>query len=94
MVSQQMLVTPDLMGALLSELLRVGSELRAKPVPAKGADPAWDEELEAYRNHVERLRALLPSIHSQLLAERARLETQQSRVRAAAAWAHASRQTL
>jgi hypothetical protein len=87
-------VTPDLMGALLSELLRVGAELRAQPAPAKGTDPAWDEELEAYRTHVERLRALLPSIHNQLLAERARLEAQQSRIRAADQWARASRQTL
>jgi hypothetical protein len=86
--------TPDCMGALLSELLRVGSELRSRPLPAAGLDPAWDAELEEYRQHVERLRDLLPSIHTHLLAERARIEAQRTRIRAASEWACASRQTL
>jgi hypothetical protein len=87
-------ITPECMGALLSELLRTGSDLRARPIPPKGTDPAWDEELDAYRQNVERLRGLLPSIHSHLLAERARIEGQRTRIRAAAEWARASRQTL
>lgn len=85
---------PEHMAALLSELLRAGAGLRAKPLPAKGEDPELEAELETYRSHVVRLRELLPSIHSQLLGERARLEAQRTRVQSAAEWARASRQTL
>ena len=86
--------TPEHMAALLAELLRAGAALRAEPRPAKGSDLELDTELDEYRRHVERLRELLPSIHRQLLAERARLEAQRTRVRSAAEWARASRQTL
>jgi hypothetical protein len=88
------LATPEQMAALLSELLRAGAGLRAEPMPEKGNDPELDLELEKYRCNVERLREFLPSIHRQLLAERARLEAQRARVRSAAEWARASRQTL
>ncbi len=98
---QPALATPEHMAALLSELLRAGAELRAKPLtPGKdnpelsALDPELERELAEYRRHVERLRQLLPSIHTQLLAERARLEAQRARVRSAAEWARASRQTL
>jgi hypothetical protein len=91
---QPTVASPEQMAALLSELLRAGAELRAKPLPAKGNEPGFDGELAAYRRLVERLRDLLPSIHRQLLMERARLEAQQTRVRSAAEWAQASRQTL
>jgi hypothetical protein len=87
-------VTPDHITALLSELSRAGAELRAQPIPARGTDPEFDAELEQYRRSVERLREILPSIHSQLLVERARLEAQRARVRSAAEWARASRQTF
>jgi hypothetical protein len=86
--------TPEPMAALLSELSRAGARLRAEPSPQKGSDPELDAELDEYRRHVERLRELLPSIHRQLLAERARIEAQRTRVRSAAEWARASRQTL
>ena len=82
------------MAALLSELLRVGAALRAQPPTEKGVDLELDAELAKYRGQVERLRDLLPSIHRQLLAERARLEAQKARVQSAAQWARASRQTL
>jgi hypothetical protein len=86
--------TPDRITVLLSELSRAGAELRAQPIPATGTDPELDCELELYRRHVERLREILPSIHNQLLVERARLEAQRARVQSAAEWAQASRQTL
>jgi hypothetical protein len=88
------LATPEQLSALLSELLHAGAALRAQPLPLGGADPELDFELTRYRRHVERLREMLPSIHSQLLLERSRLEAQRSRVKAAAEWARASRQTL
>jgi hypothetical protein len=87
-------VTPEPMAALLSELLRAGADLRAQPLPVKGDDPELDAEIETYHHNVERLRELLPSIHNQLLLERARLEAQRARVRSAGEWARASRQTL
>ena len=86
--------TPEHMSALLSELLRAGAELRAEPLPPRGDDPELDREVAEYRGHVERLRDFLPSLHTHLLAERARLEAQRARVRSAAEWARASRQTL
>jgi hypothetical protein len=86
-------ITPELMGALLSELLTAGASLRAQPLPAKGNDLELDDELAKYRGHVERLRDLLPTIHSALLTERARIEAQRSRLQSATEWACASRQT-
>jgi hypothetical protein len=86
--------TSEQMAAVLSELLRTGGWLRAQPLPQKADDPELHRELEQYRRHVQRLSELLPSIHAQLLAERARLEAQRARVRAAGEWARASRQTL
>jgi hypothetical protein len=91
---QPMVATPEYLTALLSELLRAGANLRAEPSPTNGHDPELDVELATYRSHVERLRDLLPSIHSLLLSERARIEAQRTRVRSAAQWARASRQTL
>jgi hypothetical protein len=86
--------TPELITALLSELSRAGAELRAEPLPAPGADPLLDLELDSFRGSVARLREMLPSIHNQLLVERARLEAQRARMQSAAEWARASRQTL
>ncbi len=85
---------PDCITALLSELSGAGAELRAHPIPLTGLDPMLDEELRQYRSNVELLRELLPSIHSQLSVERARLEVQRARMQSAAEWARASRQTL
>lgn len=87
-------ITPEQMGAMLSELLAAGASLRDQPLPPKGTDCELDSELAGYRRQVERLRDLLPSIHRALLAERARIETQRSRLRSATDWARASRQTL
>jgi hypothetical protein len=86
--------TPEQMATLLSELLRTGASLRADPLPMAGDDPELNLELDQYRSNVERLRKLLPSIHSQLLAERARLEGQRARVQSAVQWARASRQAF
>ncbi len=91
---QAAVATPEQMSGLLSELLKAGEELRAEPIPEKGIDPELDDELEKYRLNVERLQRMLPAIHSQLLVERARLESQRARVQAAAEWARASRRTL
>jgi hypothetical protein len=91
---QPVIVTPEHMAGLLSELLRAGTWLRSEPLPAFGVDGDLNLELQRYRGNVERLRDLLPTIHGQLLAERARLEAQRLRVQSAAEWARASRQAL
>jgi hypothetical protein len=91
---QTSVVTPEIMAGLLSELLGAGVGLRAHALPAPGQDRELDSELEEYRRQVERLRDLLPVIQKQLLAERARIEGQRSRIQSVAQWVRASRQTL
>lgn len=83
--------TPAQMTGLLAELMRAGERLRALPA---GRDAALEPELALYRQHVERLRDLLPTIHATLLEERARLEQERQRLASAAEWAERSRQTL
>jgi hypothetical protein len=90
----QAVATPEQMAGLLSELLRAGDWLRTEPLPATGTDADLNLELKRYRGNVERLRDLLPTIQTQLLAERAHLEAQRARVQSAAEWARASRQAL
>ena len=92
--AQSPVPTPEQMAALLSELVRTGAGLRQEPVSAKRNDPDLDAELETYRCNVERVRDVLPAIHSHLLAERVRLEAQRARVQSAEQWARVSRQTL
>lgn len=87
-------ITPESMATLLSELLRAGANLRSETRPAQGHDPELDAELAIYLSQVEQLRGLLPEMHRQLLAERAQIESQRSRLQFAAEWARASRQTL
>ena len=83
--------TPEQMSGLLSELMRAGGWLRDLP---RDPDPLLAQELGEYRRNVERLRALLPSIHRVLLEERARLEQERARVGSAQEWAARSRQTI
>jgi hypothetical protein len=87
-------ITPESMATLLSELLLAGTNLRSETQPAQGHDPELDAELAIYLSHVEQLRKLLPEMHRQLLAERAQIESERTRVQFAAEWARASRQTL
>lgn len=84
-------VSRQQMALLLSELMRAGDWLRALPEPK---DAGLKRELGTYRKLVGRLRDLLPSIHQSLLEERARLERERDRVRAASEWVRGSRQTL
>ena len=73
------------MSALLSELTRAGAGLRKRARTEGHWIPA--EELSEYRQEVERLRALLPSLQAALLKERARLEQQRERLQVAELWA-------
>ena len=89
--AQPSAATPRQIGTLLSELMRAGQWLRNLP---EQKDPQLEQELKAYRANVERLRDLLPTIHRGLLAEKARLEQERTRVAGAAEWLKRSRQTL
>jgi hypothetical protein len=88
------LATPEQMTAILSELLRAAEWLHTAQTAAREKDPDLDAEIREYRANVVWLHELLPGMHVRLLAERARLEVERSRVRATAEWARASRQTL
>jgi hypothetical protein len=85
---------PAQLEAMLSELLRVGEWLRAQALQESGPHPELDSEIGEYRRNLEKLGALLPSLHVQLLAERARLEAERARVHSVGEWVRASRQTL
>jgi len=99
--------TPQQMAGLLSELLRAGEWLRTGLPQAgvsqagvlqagllQGQDPELEAELGNYRQNVERLRELLPSIQKVLLWEKARLEAGRAQIQSAAQWAAGSRSTL
>jgi hypothetical protein len=86
------IASPQQMAGLLSELLRAGEWLR-KGLPQQ-RDTDLEAELATYRQNVERLRELMPSILRVLLGEKARLEGERTRVESAAEWVRGSRQTL
>lgn len=83
-------LTPEQMSELLSQLMHAGQCMRASGQPPVAEVSA---AISSYRVEVERLRALLPSIHSALLRERARLAHEQERLRSITAWAQTSQQT-
>jgi hypothetical protein len=82
---------PEHIEGLLSELMRIGEWLRARPAVT---DSDVENELAEYRVQVERLRSLLPSIHGTLLEERSRLEHERARLQLASEWMRRSQQTL
>ena len=84
--------SPQLISELLSELLRSGEWLRRGLPESQG--PQLRAELDEYRQNLQCLRDRMPSIHSHLLAEKARLESERARIDSAAEWAQSSRQTL
>jgi len=69
------------------------------PIPAVSLPDAAEtvlvaRETRAYRDNLEQLSALLPSLHSRLLTEKHRLQNAQSHVMAAAGWSQARKETL
>ena len=84
-------VTPDHLATLFSVLLGVGERIEDRGTP--GNDPALDSALCQYREHLERLRRLLPALQASLLTERARLEAERSHLEAACSWAEGARYT-
>jgi hypothetical protein len=78
---------------LLAELLRTSGCLRTG---SAGATPGieLENEIAEYRTNLESLAKALPSVQGRLLAERARIQVEQSHMAARKAWAEASRRTL
>jgi len=78
---------------LLAELTRTAAWLRhVAPDALEDVDLA--QEVSDYRQSLEQLQILLPTIQRQLLATKIRLEAAGNHVTAARAWASASQGTL
>jgi hypothetical protein len=82
-------IRPQDFSDLLSGILRA-AECRAH----SESSVAFEEESLEYRSNLEKLKDFLPDLHERLLAEKSRLETAQTHVSAASAWARASQKTL
>jgi superfamily I DNA and/or RNA helicase len=86
-------IRPEDFSDLLSHVLRAAEYLR-RPETQSEASVALDKESLEYRSNLEKLKDFLPDLHGRLLAEKSRLETAQTHVAAAVAWAQASKKTL
>lgn len=78
---------------MLGELLRAADCLRNLPANLK-AGSELAQEISEYQGNLEKLKQFLPDLHGRLLAEKARLQSVQAHVAAAAAWARTSQKTL
>jgi hypothetical protein len=74
-------LTLEHLSILLAELLGVGETVQREGVPEN--DPELAMALHEYRQHLKRLRELLPLLQACLLTERARLEAERSHLEAA-----------
>src|SRR4030088_1247267 len=86
-------ITPEDFSDILSQLLRAAECLSCLPAEPEAAVALKKESLK-YLSNLGKLKDFLPDLPGRLLAEKARLETAQSHVAAAAAWARASKKTL
>jgi hypothetical protein len=86
-------IRPEDFSDLLGELSRAADCLRSLPANL-GAGSELGEEISQYRGNLEELKQFLPDLHGRLLAERARLQSAQTHVATAAAWARAGKKTL
>src|SRR5258705_13591806 len=82
-------VTPAHMATLLAEVVQAGEWLRAGS--GNDAREGIADELEGYRQRLQKLLYLLPSFHAQLLTERCRLQAEKDHLEATAAWARSVR---
>jgi hypothetical protein len=78
---------------LLAELLRTSGCLRTGSTVAT-LNAELENEIADYRTNLESLAKVLPSVQGRFLAERARLQIEQSHIAARKAWAEASRRTF
>jgi len=85
--------SPRTFASVLTVLQR-GSEVRRALSTELAGNPDIVAQLKLYRRHLEELGEVLPRIQGRLLAERARLEGEQSHLAAASAWVQANQKTL
>ena len=88
--------TPTLDAMLLAQLLEslaLANE-QVRKLPGELHDAALEKEVVRYRQNLAHLVHVLPSLHGNLLTEKARLEQARAHLEAAAAWAQASKKTL
>jgi len=86
-------VTAQDFAGLLSEILSAAECLQLQPIHSDTPELVRQAALN-YRGYLETLRDFLPELHSNLLAEKSRLEAALAHVSAAAAWARSSTKTL
>jgi hypothetical protein len=86
-------IAPTEFTDLLAELLPAADCLPGM-LAAGAADAELANEISEYRNNLQKLEKILPSVQGRLLVEKARLQTLQSHMTAAKAWAQASQGTL
>jgi hypothetical protein len=86
-------ITAHDFAGLLSEILSAAECLRLQPIDSGTSEVVRQAALD-YRGNLEKLRDFLPELHSNLLAEKSRLEAAQAHVSAASAWARSSTKTL
>jgi len=86
-------IAPTELTDLRAELIRATDYLSAVPAGSTPV-PLMENEISEYRNHLVELEKILPWIQGRLLVEKARLQSLQSHMTAAKAWALASQQTL
>ena len=90
LAAQNPALVPTGFPGLLDELRRVSSTWQDHyPGEAELSSEVW-----SLRESLQELAALLPSLHTRLLLEKARLETARVQVAKAAAWAEVGRKTL
>ena len=86
-------ITPQDFAGLLSNILRAAQCLQRLRTQSEASTAIEEESLE-YLTNLEKLKDFLPDLRGRLLAEKSRLESAQTHVAAAAAWARASKKTL
>jgi hypothetical protein len=86
-------IKPQDFTGLLREIQRAADCLRHRPADSETVVALQKETLE-YLSNLEKLKHVLPDLHRNLLAEKTRLETAETHVASAAAWAQASKRTL
>ena len=105
--ARQAVATPEDIMGILSAMLRANRMMQQQTVhqqtvqqdPGEASthrDPHIDPDptIAGYRGAMQRIRELLPQLEARLLEERARLETEQARIRATMGWAQTSRRNL
>lgn len=89
-LTEEQPVHASMVADLLNTVLQAGECLRVQTGAA--SDPEWEQQRQAYRINLERLRGLLPLLEVHLQMERIRLESERSHLQAASEWVTSSRQ--